>query len=688
MKNMKESNTLSTLWRKVFLGIRGLSLKRMILALPILLLACLFTAIFLPLKIESRSSRILLQPSTASAGSASCWDPVKGHCYPRNGVFQWGGGPADWYAKFDLVIVTMTDNAFPQSVHAVDPNTFVLSSVRDWNTFSGETLPTSAWYALDSNGDRVRIYNGSRDFVDITNLCPSHNGRIYNQFLPEYVANAIDLNAWDGISSHGVWEVPYKVEVKDIDLDRNGLNDYTEAGKGDPWVESQWRNGVDLVVKDLRSRVGSDILLNLNSGRFHAFNWAETNGLNLEDEKYIANFAWFKGIYESWMQEAMSPHILIYDAMGEEKDDYHWMRFHLGATMAGDGYFGYHESSAQEHYYISYYDEQDLNLGYPTGSMQQIFSTGNQGYGTWVRFFDQGAVILNVDFQSNTVTNDQISILSGYAGPYYRFQGGQSPDFNNGQPFDRVTLFGDYGHNDKLVVGDAILLTKEPTTMVSEIIVDSDDETTSPGSQSAQLTGSWVETCDNTANHWSQGCRSYREQWGLAYSSPGNSQAVFTPTMSVPGQYEVFEWHGEKTDANEATNAQHTIHHAGGVKTILVNQRQNQGRWNSLGIYTFDQGTNGNVTISALGADGIVIADAIKFVYLGNHGNIKGSPDFLQGDLNQDQQVDILDAQICINVMLSIEKDPALVQRADVNLDGEVDIADVDQIIAAVLAKR
>ena len=139
MKNMKESNTLSTLWRKVFLGIRGLSLKRMILALPILLLACLFTAIFLPLKIESRSSRILLQPSTASAGSASCWDPVKGHCYPSNGVFQWGGGPADWYAKFDLVIVTMTDNAFPQSVHAVDPNTFVLSSVRDWNTFSGET---------------------------------------------------------------------------------------------------------------------------------------------------------------------------------------------------------------------------------------------------------------------------------------------------------------------------------------------------------------------------------------------------------------------------------------------------------------------------------------------------------------------------------------------------------------------
>jgi hypothetical protein len=57
-------------------------------------------------------------------------------------------------------------------------------------------------------------------------------------------------------------------------------------------------------------------------------------------------------------------------------------------------------------------------------------------------------------------------------------------------------------------------------------------------------------------------------------------------------------------------------------------------------------------------------------------------------DVNRDGVVNILDTQICVNVMLSIEEDPALVQRADVNLDGEVDIADVDQIVAAIIAKH
>jgi hypothetical protein len=684
----KFARSLVNQFHKKTLPARKIYILRKNRIFPVLLLAFAVGTIFIPMSLQRQSPHVLLQPSSASASSTSCWDPVKGHCYPRNGVFQWGGGPAEWYSKFDLVIVTMTDNAFPAAVHAVDPTTFVLSSVRDWNTFSGEPLPTSSWYALDSNGDRVRIYNGSRDFVDITNLCPPHNGQIYNQFLPEYVANEIDLNAWDGISSHGVWEVPYKADVKNIDLDRNHLNDYTEDGKGDSWVETRWRTGVDIAVKDLRNRVGSDVLLNLNSGRFHAFNWAETNGLNLEDEKYVANFNWFKGMYESWMQEAMSPHVLIYDAMGEGKEDYHWMRFHLGVTMAGDGYFGYHESSAQEHFYISYYDEQDLNLGYPTGPIQQITSTGDKGYGTWVRFFDHGAVILNVDFKSNTATDDQIRTLPGYDGPYYRFQGGQNPDYNNGQSFDRVTLFGDFGHNDKLVVGDAILLTKEPTTMVSEIIVDSDDETTSPGSQPARFTGTWEQSCDNISKHWSQGCRKFRDQWGLAYASPGNNQSTFTPNITVPGQYEVFEWHGEITDANEATNVQHIIHHADGSKTVLVNQQHNQGRWNSLGTYTFNQGMNGNVIISAQGADGNVIADAIKFVYLGNHGNIKGPSGFLRGDLNQDDIVDILDAQICVNVILLIENDPAIAERADVNLDGEVNSADVDQILAVILMRR
>jgi parallel beta-helix repeat protein len=54
-------------------------------------------------------------------------------------------------------------------------------------------------------------------------------------------------------------------------------------------------------------------------------------------------------------------------------------------------------------------------------------------------------------------------------------------------------------------------------------------------------------------------------------------------------------------------------------------------------------------------------------------------------DINQDGSVDIIDLQLCVNVFLSMETNPTFVQRADVNLDGEVTTADIEQILGVVL---
>jgi hypothetical protein len=57
-----------------------------------------------------------------------------------------------------------------------------------------------------------------------------------------------------------------------------------------------------------------------------------------------------------------------------------------------------------------------------------------------------------------------------------------------------------------------------------------------------------------------------------------------------------------------------------------------------------------------------------------------------EGDLNGDGGVNVLDLQLCINVFLGIEIDPAIVAIADVNSDGIVDVLDIQRIANIILS--
>jgi hypothetical protein len=58
----------------------------------------------------------------------------------------------------------------------------------------------------------------------------------------------------------------------------------------------------------------------------------------------------------------------------------------------------------------------------------------------------------------------------------------------------------------------------------------------------------------------------------------------------------------------------------------------------------------------------------------------------LPADLNGDGKVDVLDTQLCVNVVLGTETDPVIVARADVNKDGKVNVLDVQIIVNLVLS--
>lgn len=57
----------------------------------------------------------------------------------------------------------------------------------------------------------------------------------------------------------------------------------------------------------------------------------------------------------------------------------------------------------------------------------------------------------------------------------------------------------------------------------------------------------------------------------------------------------------------------------------------------------------------------------------------------MEGDLNGDGGVNVLDVQLCVNVFLGVERNPSIVARSDVNQDGQVDVLDVQAITNIVL---
>ena len=58
----------------------------------------------------------------------------------------------------------------------------------------------------------------------------------------------------------------------------------------------------------------------------------------------------------------------------------------------------------------------------------------------------------------------------------------------------------------------------------------------------------------------------------------------------------------------------------------------------------------------------------------------------LPGDISLDGLVNVIDVQLCVNVILGSETDPDVVARADVSSDGSVDVLDLQAIVNIILA--
>ena len=140
------------------------------------------------------------------------------------------------------------------------------------------------------------------------------------------------------------------------------------------------------------------------------------------------------------------------------------------------------------------------------------------------------------------------------------------------------------------VIADAVEFVPVP-----DIVVDNTQATT---------TGIWTTSTTSTV------------RVGDNYLSDGNAgggkRVTYTPYIATAGTYAVYGWW--EAGAGRATNALFDILHSGATDTVSVDQSVNGSRWVLLGTYAFDAGTAGSITLRDDGANGVVIADAVRLV--------------------------------------------------------------------------
>jgi len=607
------------------------------------------------------------------------------HSYPRLAFFNFGHAPAEWYAQFDLVHTYGT--ARLEKIRELNPRTALFVS-RDWNVWHMTDDPApDEWYLKDPDGNKVET--GYGNMLDLSDFCEEptrgkFTGQKYNEYIAQDTIQRLrDGDLVDGFICQGAWDHPFGINP--VDVDRNGVNDHDEHIPLDAvgyvakmlWFKNHFRAGIAKAARPILEEAqknGQAFLI--NSGIFHDHNWENSNGLMIEKGRSPTSVRWMYGYrYKPWMETAPEPHIFWADMRAESKNDFKDMRYLFGYMMLGDGYMSFTEHRAGEHHYNKYYDEFDLDFGWPKGPPQGLFCKGDYDC-VWVRFFDHGAFIMNPLGENKTITDDDIKDLPGYGGPYHRFQGGQDPAHNNGELFDSITLWGKPHPDFNWAYGDSILLVDTPQIVIADIIIDNGEAETSPASELAELNGDWEKTCDADST-WSFNCKPYDwfmlKQFPVAFSKSSSDQAIYRPTIGFAGEYEVFEWHGDLDDKQEASNVAYELKHAGGIETGTIDQSKDYGKWNSLGAFTFNEGTDGYVKLKAAGADGTVQADGMKFVYQDETAGENGGDNFNVADLNKDRVVDIFDLVLLVRAFGTYEY--------DLTGDGTVDVQDLLVII-------
>jgi hypothetical protein len=494
---------------------------------------------------------------------------------------------------------------------------------------SGET-PNELWLA-----DPADFGNSSRVWWDVGDECNVVNGECYRDWKARRAVLSARDRGYDGIYLD-LWQVPWgglfpkprMTEEEYVD----GMTDFGDL------LRQEWSEGIFL-ANGARALTFSQSINGYMWEDFPTFAWPETAGKILDAEvDWLANT-------QGNSTSRVGPSIITINIRAREYDQYDsrfWqsMRYATGLSLLGDHLHVKFNSGngGSPHWANAYwFDEWSVDLGEPHGP------AGTLPGGIWYRQYSKGLVLVNDQSGEKIITNQLLrDNLPNYDGPYYTFAGSQLPQFNDGSQLgddvnSQITLRmfnrSDDGNSDR--IGDAVLLLKEPQTIVSPIYLD-DTNCRGPNNIQGEFDSSGMQFfvqegktshCKNNFSPFPNSWRYYPRDTAHYAPPDGSSTSRWTPRIGTPGLYEVFVWSPNEVKSSFtdrggflaediATNAPFTVHHRDNQTMASVNIQRDGGDWVSLGTFAFEAGTSGYVELSN-DADGYVLADAVKMIWRG-----------------------------------------------------------------------
>ncbi len=313
--------------------------------------------------------------------------------FPRTGSL-WGWG--DFWNK-SLAHLARTDlwvaygdvnEQRVRKLRKLNPNVLILNSI---NAVEAYGLPED-YYLHDIHGKKIEVWPGSyrlnltKPYVADYQAHTAYNLLLKNHLICDgmFFDNVMTTQSWQDKDIYGN---PFQV-----DANEDGVKDDPTA------FDAAWKAGVFREIREFRRLMPHAIV----SG--HSMNIAEPgiaklfNGLSIgfrtaDVLEHELSFDSLLEEYRGWMSESLTPRVTMFEASPPDqiaygygylpwkstprstlefaRTLYPYMRFGLGLTLLGDGYFSY-EFGDNWHGNDWWYDELDFNLGRPRGAARAI----------------------------------------------------------------------------------------------------------------------------------------------------------------------------------------------------------------------------------------------------------------------------------------------------------------------------
>ncbi len=325
--------------------------------------------------------------------------PTPSHAFPRKSNL-WGfgnflpNGNLDHAKRIDLWMGVIASEAQIKQLRTLNPNAFVVGSLGTVDQTDLSGVPDSYWLR-DTKGRRIELWNGYHRL----NLTKPEVAVFQARFAYKRM---LDSN----LSMDGMFFDNFFTRMSGLTQDKWGNPIEVDAngdGKLDDsaWLDAEWRKGVYAELREFRRLMPHALAI----GHLEDHEIAE-EGLVFNGDSLGFVAPWVKegrygpyslakvwAPYHSWWGlgrppvvssiEGAPPSELSY-GYGEQpvknmpaatlefaKNFYPYMRWGLGLTLMNDGYYNYSQGDSG-HGMDWWFDEFDVNLGYPKGAYQRV----------------------------------------------------------------------------------------------------------------------------------------------------------------------------------------------------------------------------------------------------------------------------------------------------------------------------